>query len=122
MNCLLFGNYKTLLYFVFVCFCNIGSSQINGRLNYSNRTTQTFRGTIFLNCNDIPTIEPLDEAIKDRLRIFKFLSRFVLDPSQVNATKGIYLRLSKFRDPSFIKTYGISLFHILMDYLTIYIR
>ena len=106
-----------------MCDCvKIGGSQINGRLNYSNRTTQNFCGTIFINCNEIPEIDPLDSAIKDRLRIFKFSSRFTLDPREVDEANGIFLRLSKFRSFKFVKVYGLPLFHIMMEYLQQYLR
>lgn len=105
-----------------VCMHLSGATEIIGRLNYSNRTVHKFEATFNIICNAVPRIEPIDPALMDRIRIFGFHSKFVKDPALVDESKAIFLGESKWREQSFIQSYGIQLVHILSKYLLKYLR
>jgi len=53
-----------------------GSSCINARALYSKKTNTTLHGTHIILANEIPNLDNVDNAIKDRLLILKFRSKF----------------------------------------------
>ena len=53
-----------------------GSNCINARALYSKRTDTVLHGTHIILANDIPHLDHVDAAIKNRLLIIKFQSKF----------------------------------------------
>jgi len=53
-----------------------GSGCINARALYSKKTNTILHGTHIILANEIPILDNVDNAIKDRLLILKFQSKF----------------------------------------------
>jgi len=54
-----------------------GGDKVVGRKNYQNEMSFYLLTSCFLMCNDIPVIEPTDDAVKNRVRISQWNVQFV---------------------------------------------
>lgn len=58
------------------------------RGNYENEYEMVNKSSIFIMCNDVPNIEPPDEAVCDRLYFIRYMLRFVKNPVEENERYG----------------------------------
>lgn len=94
-----------------------GGDIITARENYAKTQQEIMlQGTLNIFVNDMPAIEPMDDAMRDRIRVFPFVNQFLL-PDKINKNN----KYHKLKDPdiksSKIKTleWKDALFHILCD-------
>ena len=73
--------------------------------------------TIFILCNSKPQIQPIDEAIKNRLVDAEFKSKFVTNTNEIDEQSHIYKANNYFETLEFQEKYKMDMFNILTDYL-----
>lgn len=92
-----------------------GSSEMSARRLYSANSKIRTELTLSINVNELPDIKPLDTAMMSRLRIFKWRSTFVNDPSQVNEAEYKFLANPAFNAIDFMDKNGMQYLHLWAD-------
>lgn len=101
-----------------------GVNRINTRGLYSSKTDIAICPSMFLMCNDIPKLDTVDEAIKERLVIISFNSLFreadYFVENDVEVGKNdIFLADDSVKDKNFISKMKMPFMNILLDYFKI---
>lgn len=102
-----------------------GGDEINARLNYSNDTKTTLKGTHILECNERLNLNcRIDDSVIRRLLDVGFVSRFIsksrYDEEEKDGTLTKYTQVGNddVKKPEFKDQYKIALFHVLLEYWT----
>ena len=103
------------------CAC-AGGGKVSFRKIYTDQTDVTCTLTINFCCNEIPRISPYDDAMRGRMYIIPFTSKFVYDEKEVNQEKGIFLVDAKFENEEWKQKFSIQYLHILRRYLLKFLR
>jgi P4 family phage/plasmid primase-like protien len=94
-----------------------GSNTLNVRECYSNKTLINLKCSLFLECNNIPKIDEVNDAITRRIRIIDFPSKFLekekYDEAISQNINNVYLRNDDYKDNSFIERIRIIFINIL---------
>ena len=93
---------------------NSGTRRMSSRRLYSTDSKIRLECTTSILCNKLPSIKPLDEAMKLRLRIFHLNSRFVKNNAHVDPENHIYPVNPIISDPEFSVKYGMQWIHLLV--------
>ena len=98
-----------------------GANSINTRGLYSSRTEISICPTMFLMCNDIPKLDAVDEAIKERLVIIHFDSLFreadyFVENEIKEGENNIYLCDDNVKLPGFLNKMKVPFMNVLLDY------
>jgi phage/plasmid-associated DNA primase len=103
-----------------------GDSEINCRPLFSNDTKTILHNTLFLECNELPKMDEVNDAIIRRTQVIPFVSRFV-DEQSYNAfsedeikSKNIFKGDSYYKTDEFKHDYKQSLIIILLEYFKIF--
>jgi len=96
-----------------------GDSIINARMNYSDDCECRLRLTLFLECNEIPKVDQVNQAVNRRFRINLFESEFLdYDQYELREDKtNVFLKNEEFASHEFKEKYKQALFEILITYL-----
>lgn len=99
-----------------------GDAEINCRPLFSNDTKTILYNTLFLECNELPKMDAVNDAVIRRTQVIPFVSRFV-DESTYNSlteeerkAKNIFKGDSFFKTDEFKHKYKQSLIIILLEY------
>lgn len=99
-----------------------GDSEINCRPLFSNDCKTILYNTLFLECNELPKMDAVNDAVIRRTQVIPFISRFVDDSTYEGYTEDEIKLRNIFRGNSFYKTeefkhkYKQSLIIILFEY------
>ncbi len=101
-----------------------GGSEINARLNYSNKTKTKICMTLIGECNKKPKLSESGESIQRRLIDIHFEAKYV-DKSEYNLLdeeerKNVYVKNIYYKSPEFKEKYKQALFIILTKYYNNY--
>jgi len=103
-----------------------GDSEINCRPLFSNDTKTLLCNTLFLECNELPKMDEVNDAIIRRTQVIPFKSRFV-DEHSYNSfseeeikTKNIFKGDSYYKTDEFKHDYKQSLIIILLEYFKVF--
>lgn len=103
-----------------------GDSEINCRPLFSNDTKTILYNTLFLECNELPKMDEVNDAIIRRTQVIPFVSRFV-DEHSYNSfsddeikTKNIFKGDSYYKTDEFKHDYKQSLIVILLEYFKVF--
>ena len=94
-----------------------GTKWMSARRLYSNESKVRLECTIAILANQMPGFKPFDEAIKRRIRIFDFTSRFTKIESEVDAANHVYPVDPIIASVDFYADYGMQWLHLLRKYL-----
>ena len=98
-----------------------GGNSIKARFLYSNIATVPNHMTIVLECNERPPLKSkASTAERQRWIDIYFKSTFTDEISEDQPEEGLYVVNPTFMMESFLQTYKMSFFHILLDYFRIY--
>ena len=109
-----------------ICFSTVkeltGGSKINARMNYSNDTDTTLRGTHIMECNKRPKIDGrLDESVLRRVKDIPFVSTFTEDKNlleKADVLQNVYEANTYYKSDEFKKKYKFALFKLLTTYIS----
>lgn len=95
-----------------------GDKTLNTRKLHSNDCGISLKLTLMLECNELPQIDEVSEAINRRLRIIPFISRFVTEEqyNSVEDKTNIYIGDPYYKTNEFQIKYRQALFEILRNY------
>lgn len=96
-----------------------GGDELIGRMNHGNEVAFTPHFTPFCFMNDIPSIQPMDQATYNRGQYEEFAYVFV-EEKELDVTHPDYKPYNKLKDPDYKKKYKIQKFvdgmiHIMLD-------
>jgi phage/plasmid-associated DNA primase len=101
-----------------------GDKTLNARLNHSNECNVNLKLTLLLECNDMPLMDEVNDAIIRRLRISVFNSLFVSQDTYNNLDeeekKNIFLGIPEYKSDIWQDKFKCVLFDILKDYFKIF--
>jgi phage/plasmid-associated DNA primase len=102
-----------------------GTNSINTRGLYSSKTDISICPTMFLLCNDIPKLDAVDDAIKERLVIIHFDSLFreadyFVENEIKEGENNIYLCDDNVKSPEFLNKMKVPFMNVLLDYYKIF--
>ena len=97
-----------------------GGNTVDARRLYSEESTIAISVTIDINFNVELSINPTDNAIKNRLIEQTFKTRFV-NESEVDESQRKFLGNKDFERKEWYDKYKIDYFHILLDYVNVFI-
>ena len=97
-----------------------GSSDSAARGFHSENCNVTLMLTLHMNCNIIPSVEPMDAGVENRLRIFEFNSCFVSDETKVDEEHHIYMDNKELMQDPWQSEHAMQFLHLLREYLPEY--
>jgi len=100
-----------------------GGKQINARGLYSKNTETILHSTSIVLCNDIPTLDNVDNAISKRLIVAPFRSLF-LTTDEINKlpkdTQNVFEVNSYYKEAEFLTNNKLTFFHLLLQHYKIF--
>ena len=92
-----------------------GDKTINARMAYSNKCDITLCLSLFLECNNLPKLDVVNDAIERRIRTIPFVSSFKsIDVYEKTIDKtNIFIGNPYYKTDEFIESHKQALFHIL---------
>lgn len=99
-----------------------GDKKLNVRKLHSNECTITLKLTLILECNELPHIDEVNDAINRRLRIIPFTSKFVKqeDYDILTDKTNVFVGNPYYKKDEFQDKYKQALFEILRKYFIIF--
>ena len=103
-----------------------GDKELNCRTLYSTNTTTKLKGTLVMECNDLPQLDETGDAITRRIILIPFTSRFLTDTMYKNTTQeeidggGIYRANPAYIDDQFQDEYKQAFMMILMEHFRLF--
>ena len=88
-----------------------GTDFLKVRRLHENEITVMNKATLFMFAQDLPAIDPPDDAVRDRLRVCEWSYSYVDEPKRVFEKKRDRTVLDKFADPE----YGDAFFWLMVD-------
>jgi phage/plasmid-associated DNA primase len=110
-----------------------GGQTLNARGLYSSNCVVNLLLTLFLECNKLPNLDEVNEAVERRLRVINFLSKFINDDNydmllltgdtiETLTSRNIYRKNSQYTTPEFRNAHRCALIKILMNYAKAFIE
>jgi phage/plasmid-associated DNA primase len=95
-----------------------GDKTINARKNYSNECKTSLNLTLFLECNELPLLDEVGNAVERRIRAIEFSSRFISRDKydELTDTAGFGIANPYFKTTEFQTASRQALFTILLPY------
>jgi len=96
-----------------------GGSEINARMNYSNKTKTNLQCTTVLECNKKPNIDGrIDESALGRFMDIPFVAYYSDDPKEYNNPElnHVYKKDTNLKTPTFKEDHRCALFHYIIEY------
>lgn len=95
-----------------------GNKNLNVRQNHSNECGIKLSNTLFLECNNLPQIDEVGDAINRRLIVVPFISKFVSkeDYEMYDDKTNLFIGNSYYKTDDFLNKYKQALFEILRTY------
>ena len=95
-----------------------GDKKLNARKNYSNECGVVLLLTLILECNDVPPIDEVNDAIQRRIRTIPFVSKFVSKElyEQLEDKTNVYEGNPYYKSDEFQVNYRQALIQILLTY------
>jgi phage/plasmid-associated DNA primase len=92
-----------------------GDKTINARMNYSNECDITLCLSLFLECNALPKLDEVNDAIERRIRTIPFISSFKSadDYEKTNDKTNVFIGNPIYKSDIFIEDHKQALFHLL---------
>jgi putative DNA primase/helicase len=95
-----------------------GDKTLNVRDLYSSKCSIELTGTTFLECNSIPAVDEVNDAVFRRIRTIPFTSRYVSEEvfNTLEDKTNIFLANALYKTDEFQNTYKQALFNILIKH------
>lgn len=95
-----------------------GNPTLNVRKCYSDKCSISLNLTLFMECNDKPHLDEVNEAMNRRIRMILFESLYTDQDTLDSMTDktNVYIANPYYKTDDFKNTYKQALFHILLDY------
>ncbi len=95
-----------------------GDKTINSRGLYSSNCTVNLKNTLFMECNELPLIDEVNDAINRRIRVIPFISKFVTKDvyDLLEDKDNVFLANPKYKSDSFQIDFRQTLFNLLCKY------
>ena len=92
-----------------------GDKKINSRLAYSNVCEVVLCLSLFLECNNLPKMDEVNDAIERRIRTIPFVSSFKTEEEYLKTLDktNVFIGNPKYKTDEFMEHYKQALFHIL---------
>jgi phage/plasmid-associated DNA primase len=101
-----------------------GDKTLNTRMNFSNDCDTTLCLTLIMECNDLPLLDEVNDAIQRRIRGIPFISRFVSQETydELEDKTNVFVGDVYYKSDEFQEEYRQALMIILLEHWNIYIK
>ena len=101
-----------------------GDKTLNTRLNYSNKCVINLNLTLIMECNKLPLLDEVNDAIQRRIRGIPFYSKFVSQElyETLEDKTNIFVGDTYYKSDEFQEEYKQALMIILFDYWKMFIK
>lgn len=101
-----------------------GDKTLNTRMNYSNDCLTTLCLTLMMECNDLPLLDEVNDAIQRRIRGIPFVSKFVSQEiyNELEDKTNIFVGDVYYKSDEFQEEYRQALMIILLEHWKEYIK
>ena len=95
-----------------------GDKTINARMAYSNKCDINLCLSLFLECNSLPKMDEVNDAVERRIRTIPFVSSFksAEDYERTLDKTNVFIGNPRYKTDEFIEEYKQALFHILTPF------
>jgi phage/plasmid-associated DNA primase len=99
-----------------------GDKTLNTRFLHSNKCETTLKLTLMMECNELPKLDEVNDAIQRRIRGIPFISKFVSKEvyDELEDKTNVFIGDSYYKSDEFQEEYRQALILILLDHWKIY--
>lgn len=101
-----------------------GDKTLNVRMNYSNQCSIDLKLTLVMECNELPKVDEVNDAVERRIRVIPFVSKFVSKETYdlLENKTNVYIGDEYYKSDEFQEEYKQALIMILMEYWRQYVK
>jgi|688.fasta_scaffold63464_5 phage/plasmid-associated DNA primase len=101
-----------------------GDKTLNTRMNFSNDCDTTLCLTLMMECNELPLLDEVNDAVQRRIRGIPFISRFVSQETydELEDKTNVFVGDVYYKSDEFQEEYRQALMIILLEYWNEYIK